>query len=224
LAYSIINKKSPSSQNEMIAIVDYQAGNLTSVKRALDYLGYESFITSDPEKVLKASRLIFPGVGAAGSAMANLKRLGLDEALREFFRLGRPMLGICLGIQIIFEQSEEDGVKGLGFLKGKVVRFPEPLYGSFGERLKVPHMGWNRVRKVREHPLFEGIEEDHEFYFVHSFFPVPEEVEVVIGLTEYGMEFTSAVAKFNLWAVQFHPEKSGRPGLKMLDNFLRWRG
>ncbi len=207
----------------MIAIVDYQAGNLASVKRALDHLGYKCFITSDPETVLKASRLIFPGVGAAGSAMANLKRLGLDEALKEFFRLGRPMLGICLGIQIIFEETEEDGVKGLGLLKGKVVRFPQPLYGMEGERLKVPHMGWNSVKKVREHPLFEGIEEEHEFYFVHSFFPVPEDREVIIGVTEYGVEFTSAVAKCNLWAVQFHPEKSGRPGLKMLENFCKWR-
>jgi len=207
----------------MIAILDYQAGNLTSVKRALDHLGYKCFITSDPEMVLKASRLIFPGVGAAGSAMANLKRLGLDEALKEFFRLGRPMLGICLGIQIIFEETQEDGVKGLGLLKGKVVRFPQPLYGMEGERLKVPHMGWNSVKKVREHPLFEGIEEDHEFYFVHSFFPVPEDREVIIGVTEYGVEFVSVVAKFNLWAVQFHPEKSGRPGLKMLENFCKWR-
>ncbi len=207
----------------MIAILDYQAGNLASVKRALDHLGFECFITSDPEKVLKASRLIFPGVGAAGSAMANLKRFGLDEVLREFFRLGRPMLGICLGIQIIFEESEEDGVKGLGLLRGKVVRFPQPLYGVKGERLKVPHMGWNRVKKVKEHPLFEGIDEEHEFYFVHSFFPVPEEREVIIGVTEYGVEFVSAVAKFNLWAVQFHPEKSGRPGLRMLENFCKWR-
>ncbi len=206
----------------MIAILDYKAGNLTSVKRALDYLGHESFITSDPEEVLQASRLIFPGVGAAGRAMENLKSRGLDEAIREFFRSGRPLLGICLGMQIIFEESEEDGARGLGILSGKVVRFPEPLLDPQGNPLKVPHMGWNRVKVLVSHPLFSGIDPRHEFYFVHSYYPRPKDPGVIIGVTDYGVEFPSVVAHANLWAVQFHPEKSGRPGLRMLENFCRW--
>ena len=207
----------------MIAILDYEAGNLTSVKRALDYLGYRSFITSRPEEVLKAERLIFPGVGAAGEAMENLKRKGLDEALREFFQSGRPLLGICLGVQIIFTESEEDGARCLGLLRGRVVRFPIPLLDRDGSPLKVPHMGWNGVRPQREHPLFQGMDPAAEFYFVHSYYPQPEDPGVIIGVTDYGIDFPSAIAHENLWAVQFHPEKSGRPGLRMLDNFCRWR-
>lgn len=206
----------------MIAILDYEAGNLTSVKRALDFLGFRSLITSNPEEVLKAERLIFPGVGAAQKAMDYLRHTGLDQALKEFFLSGKPMLGICLGIQIVFEESEEGPTQTLGILKGKVVRFPEPLFDKSGERLKVPQMGWNRVRPVREHPLFDGIDPRHEFYFVHSFYPLPEDEGVVIGVTEYGIEFPSAIARGNLWAVQFHPEKSGRPGLRMLENFCRF--
>ncbi len=206
----------------MVAILDYEAGNLTSVKRALDFLGFKSFITSDPEEVLRAERLIFPGVGAAGKAMEHLRQKGLDEALREFFLSGRPMLGICLGIQIIFEKSQEGPTQTLGFLKGKVVRFPEPLFDKQGERLKVPQMGWNRVRPVKAHRLFEGIDPRHEFYFVHSFYPEPEQEEIILGITEYGIEFPSAIAHGNLWAVQFHPEKSGRPGLRVLENFCRF--
>lgn len=206
----------------MIAILDYEAGNLTSVKRALDFLGFRSLITSRPEEVLKAERLIFPGVGAARKAMDYLRHTGLDHALKEFFLSGKPMLGICLGIQIVFEQSEEGPTETLGLLKGKVVRFPEPLFDKNGERLKVPQMGWNRVRPVRGHSLFDGIDPRHEFYFVHSFYPLPEDEGVVIGITEYGIEFPSAIAHGNLWAVQFHPEKSGRPGLRMLENFCRF--
>ncbi len=207
----------------MIAILDYEAGNLTSVKRALDFLGYSSFITSRPEEALKAERLIFPGVGAAGEAMENLKRKGLDEALREFFQSGRPLLGICLGVQIIFTESEEDGARCLGLLRGRVVRFPIPLLDTDGNPLKVPHMGWNGIRPQRDHPLFQGMDPAAEFYFVHSYYPQPEDPGVIIGITDYGIDFPSAIAHENLWAVQFHPEKSGRPGLKMLDNFCRWR-
>jgi len=167
--------------------------------------------------------VIFPGVGAAGKAMENLRAEGLDEALREFFLSGRPLLGICLGVQIIFEESEEDGARCLGLLPGKVVRFPQPLLDEGGHRLKVPHMGWNRVRPEGEHPLFAGIDLRHEFYFVHSYYPLPSDPKTVIGITDYGIEFPSAIARDNLWAVQFHPEKSGRPGLRMLDNFCRWK-
>lgn len=193
------------------------------MKRALDFLGHPSFITSDPEEVLKAERVIFPGVGAAGKAMENLKKAGLDEALREFFRSGRPLLGICLGVQIVFEESEEDGTQCLGLLEGKVIRFPQPLLDPQGNRLKVPHMGWNRVKAQGEHPLFEGIDPRHEFYFVHSYYPLPRDPKAIIGITDYGIAFPSAIAHDNLWAVQFHPEKSGRPGLRMLENFCRWR-
>jgi glutamine amidotransferase len=205
----------------VIVILDYEAGNLASVKRALDHLGYRSIITSEPEEAIKGTSLIFPGVGAAGEAMKCLRRKGLDHVLKEFYFSGRPMLGICLGIQLIFEESEEDGAEGLGLLKGKVVRFPEPLFGTQGQRLKVPHMGWNAVRKVKDHPLLEGIEEGQEFFFVHAYYPVPESGEVTIGITEYGVEFCSVIAHLNLLAVQFHPEKSGRPGLRILDNFCR---
>lgn len=207
----------------MIAILDYRAGNLTSVKRALDYLGHRSFITSRPEDLLRSDRVIFPGVGAAGKAMETLRAEGLDEALREFFLSGRPLLGICLGVQIIFDESEEDGAKCLGLLPGSVVRFPQPLLDEEGNRLKVPHMGWNRVKVMRDHPLFRGIDPRHEFYFVHSYYPMPSDPEAVIGLTDYGIDFPSAIARDNLWAVQFHPEKSGRPGLRMLENFCRWK-
>lgn len=207
----------------MMVILDYEAGNLTSVQRALSYLGYNSVITSEPGVVLRADRLIFPGVGAAGEAMANLRRKGLDEVLEGFFRSGRPMLGICLGVQIIFAESEEDGARCLGFLQGKVVRFPSPLLDPEGNRLKVPHMGWNGVKPLRDHPLFRGLDPASEFYFVHSYYPEPEDPGVVIGTTDYGVDFPSVIAYENLWAVQFHPEKSGRPGLKVLENFCRWR-
>jgi len=206
----------------MIAILDYRAGNLTSVKRALDYLGHPSRITSDPREVIEASRVIFPGVGAAGKAMENLKELGLDEALREVFSSGRPMMGICLGVQIIFSRSEEDETPCLGLLEGEVKRFPEGMREG-EEVLKVPHMGWNWVKWVREHPLIKGIDPEAEYYFVHSYYPDPAEKDWVIGWTDYGICFASAIGYRNLVAVQFHPEKSGRPGLKMLDNFCRWR-
>ena len=157
----------------MIAIVDYEAGNLTSVLRAIDKLGLKAVITADPDEILKADRVIFPGVGAAGSAMSSLKKLGLDKALHEVRANERPMLGICLGTQIIFEFSEEDGgTPCLGLLKGDTKRFPSELM-SEGRRLKVPHMGWNSLRIVRPHPVLEGIKPEHEFYFVHSFYPSP---------------------------------------------------
>ncbi len=208
----------------VIAIIDYRAGNLTSVKRALDSLYLRSFITDDPSEIIKADRIIFPGVGAAGSAMENLKESGIDEAIKEAFYRGKPILGICLGTQIIMEWSEEDNTRCLGLIPGTVKRFPEDMKDKDGKRLKVPHMGWNRIFMIRKHPLFEGIDPDHEFYFVHSYFPVPKERSYVIGETEYGIRFPSVIGYRNLFAVQFHPEKSGRPGLKILENFSRWDG
>jgi len=207
----------------MIGIIDYLAGNLTSVARALSYFGYNWIISSDIEKLKKAERIIFPGVGAAKSAMESLKKFGLDEFLKEAFLKGVPILGICLGTQIIFELSEEDGgTQTLGLLKGKVVRFPEPLIWN-GEKLKVPHMGWNKVKWIRTHPVFEGLDPDYEYYFVHSYYGVPEFEDVVCGITFYGVNFVSAIAYKNLVAVQFHPEKSGKPGLQILKQFCEWK-
>ncbi|NPA39566.1 MAG: imidazole glycerol phosphate synthase subunit HisH [Thermodesulfobacteria bacterium] len=207
----------------MIGIIDYNAGNLTSVARALSALGYSWIISSDVSELKKAERIIFPGVGAAGSAMESLKSLKLDEFLKEAFEKGVPIMGICLGTQIIFEESEEDGgTKTLGLLKGKVKRFPEPLVYE-GERLKVPHMGWNKVFWKMEHPVFKGLDPEYEYYFVHSYYVEPEDSSIIAGTTFYGIEFCSAIAYKNIVAVQFHPEKSGKPGLKILDNFCKWK-
>jgi len=208
----------------MIAIIDYKAGNLTSVKRALDFLGQDSVVTSDYSEVIDAERIIFPGVGAAGKAITNLKRHRLDQAISEVFDNKRPILGICLGTQIVMEMSEENDTRCLGLIKGEVHRFPESLTNSDGKRLKVPHMGWNRVRLKRRHPLFEGVETDSEFYFVHSYYPVPSLSEEILGETYYGAWFASVLLSKNLAAMQFHPEKSGRPGLKILANFCKWSG
>ena len=190
----------------MIAIVDYKAGNLTSVKNAFDALGVETVVTRDPAVIASADRVVFPGVGAAASAMANLKELGLVDAVKAAAGSGRPFLGICLGMQILFEHSEEDGgVDTLGILKGRVRRFPDVL------GCKVPEIGWNSV---------EGTGAAGEFYFVHSYYA--EVVPETNLVSEYaGVKFTAMVAKGSLWACQFHPEKSGRLGLDLL---ARWLG
>lgn len=208
----------------MIAIIDYEAGNLTSVKRAVDHLGYESQVTQDPEIILAADRVVFPGVGAAGSAMAGLKRMALDRVITQVRDNGVPLLGICLGTQIILDSSEEDGgTPCLGLLHGETKRFPDDLYHD-GLKLKVPHMGWNRVRIVKSHPVLEGVQPFNEFYFVHSFYPSPADMFDAIGWTDYGLTFASIVARRNVIATQFHLEKSGNPGLKILDNFCNWDG
>jgi glutamine amidotransferase len=205
----------------MIAIIDYRAGNLTSVKLAFDQVGAESEISSDPARILGAERVVFPGVGAAGAAMHNLQELGLAEVVREVVAAGRPFLGICLGTQIVFERSDEDGgVACLGILPGAIRRFTP---GSRWD--KVPQIGWNRVDPRRPHPLFAGIEEATEFYFVHSYYPVPDEPALILAETDYaGVRFASVVGKANLVATQFHPEKSGRAGLRLLRNFAAWNG
>ena len=207
----------------MIGIGDYRAGNLPSVARALAHLGEPGVITSDFRILDDADRIIFPGVGAAGAAMANLRETGLDEHLRKWVRQGKPVLGICLGTQVIFDHSEEDDTDCLGIVPGKVRRFPPDL-GSGGQRLKIPHMGWNRVALRKDHPVFAGIPEGAEFFFVHAYYPAPADETWAAGWTEYGIRFCSAVARGNLVAVQFHPEKSGRPGLAILANFCRWGG
>lgn len=206
----------------MIAIIDYEAGNLASVERVVKKFGFECKITQDSKEVLRADRIIFPGVGAAGKAMVNLKRLGLDDALRETFYMGKPILGICLGTQIILEKSEEDDTQCLGLISGEVKLFPSPLIAQDNQRLKVPHMGWNGVTFIKEHPVIEGISSNSEFYFVHSYYPLPASGEYILGKTEYGIEFVSAIAYKNLVAFQFHLEKSGEPGLKIFSNFCQW--
>ena len=207
----------------MIGIVDYRAGNLTSVARALEYLREPCIVTQDAKVLDDADRIIFPGVGAAGAAMANLRQSGLDDHLRRWVREGKPLLGICLGTQVIFEASEEDDTACLGIVPGSVRRFPSDLQAA-GRRLKIPHMGWNRVVFEREHPLFAGLPEGAEFYFVHSYYPAPADEGWAAGWTDYGIRFCAVVARRNLVAVQFHPEKSGRPGLRILANFCRWGG
>jgi glutamine amidotransferase len=208
----------------MIAIIDYRAGNLASVARALDHLRQPWVITKDAEVLSRAERIIFPGVGAAGEAMANLRNLGLDSVIRDSCASGRPFLGLCLGTQIILDYSEEDDTPCLGIIPGSTRRFPRGLQDRDGHMLKVPHMGWNRVVVGGgSHPIMAGIERKSEFYFVHSFYPDPKDPDVVKGRTDYGITFPSLLGHGNLVAVQFHPEKSGRPGLRLLDNFCRWR-
>ena len=208
----------------MIAIIDYRAGNLRSVERALKKLGYDCGITSDREEILAAERVVFPGVGAAGKAMVDLRHLGLDGVLKQVFENGKPFLGICIGAQIILERSEEDRAQCLGLIPGEARAFPSPLIAGDNERLKIPHMGWNGLRLIKEHPVLSGVEPEDEFYFVHSYYLMPVSDTHVIGTTEYGIRFPSVIGNKNLIAMQFHLEKSGFPGLRILKNFCHWDG
>ncbi len=202
----------------MITIVDYKAGNLTSVKRALDHLGIPSQISADPDVVRGAERVIFPGVGAAGAAMEALKERSLDSALKESFQNGTPILGICIGCQIILTRSEEGNTPGLNLMPGVCSRFrPE------NEALKVPHMGWNVVTVVKPHPILSHLRPGDEFYFVHSYYPQPADEAQVYAVCEYGLNFPVAISLDNLFAAQFHAEKSGPLGLGLLKNFSEWR-
>ena len=202
----------------MIAIIDYQAGNQTSVRRALASLGIESEISDDPARLMAADGVIFPGVGAAGQAMGLLTSTALAETVVELAR-SRPFLGICLGCQIMLESSEEDGgIKTLGLLPGRNLRFSTNLKDEAGQGIRIPHMGWNNVRPVKTCPILEGIKESDQFYFVHGYYPEPAG-ELVLATTDYGLTFASVFGRDGLWATQFHPEKSGRPGLKLLKNF-----
>jgi glutamine amidotransferase len=206
----------------MIAIVDYDAGNLTSVAAAVEALGFDAVITSDPGEIAAAERIIFPGVGAAGSAMRNLRRLGLAGPLRQAVTDGKPFLGICLGFQILFEHSDEDGgVDLLGVFPGRVVRFADGMREGDQGPLKVPHMGWNQVAFRGRHPVWQEVPPGAEFYFVHSYYPQPAATHVCAETT-YGTRFASGVAQGSVVAFQFHPEKSGRPGLQLLRSFLTW--
>jgi glutamine amidotransferase len=206
------------SKRSSVAVIDYGAGNLRSVQTALKFIGAEFSIASNGEEIKSASRLIFPGVGDASAALSILRERGLVQSLIEYYQSGRPFLGICLGCQIIFDYSEEGQTRGLGLIPGVVRRFPGE------EGLKVPHMGWNRVDYPEAaHPLLRGIAGGSFFYFVHSYYPVPQDKSVIIAETEYGLKFSSGVAAGNLAAFQFHPEKSGESGLKLLANFLAWK-
>lgn len=199
----------------MIAIIDYDAGNIKSVEKALIALGQEVVITSDKEEILKADKVILPGVGAFGDAMENLKRTGLDQVVKEVAQRGIPFLGICLGLQLLFESSDEaPGVEGLGILKGKILRIPDQ------EDLKIPHMGWNSLHLENNGRLFKGIEENAYVYFVHSYYLKAEDEQIVKASTEYSTHIHASVEQGNVFACQFHPEKSSDVGLKILKNFV----
>lgn len=199
----------------MIALIDYDAGNMRSVEKALIHLGEKPIVTRDREKILSADRIILPGVGSFGDAMENLEKFGLPDILKEAVDSGIPLLGICLGMQVLFEESEESkGVKGLGFLKGKILRIPAK------EGLKIPHMGWNSLEYPREGRLFQDILEHSYVYFVHSYYLKAEDEDIVTATADYGVKIHASVERGNIFGCQFHPEKSGEIGLQILKNFV----
>ena len=200
----------------MVAIIDYDAGNIKSVQKAIEYLGEEVIITRDPEVILNASRVILPGVGAFGDAMEKLHKYNLVDVIKEVVKREIPFLGICLGLQLLFEASDETpGVQGLGILKGKIKRIPDN-----GE-LKIPHIGWNSLVFPNKGRLYEGISKESYVYFVHSYYLDAEDKDIVVATTEYGTTIHASVEQGNVFACQFHPEKSSSVGLKILDNFLK---
>ena len=203
----------------MITILDYGAGNLRSVQRACRALGMESVVVQEPGGLENAERIIFPGVGAAPTAMENLERLGVVDALAEAVTRGVPTLGICVGALVALDHSEEGESKCIGLMRG-VTR----LFDLDDPSLKVPHIGWNEVRVARPHPLLEGIAAGDEFYFVHSYYLDPDDAQQVYATTNYGGDFASAIGRDNFFATQFHPEKSGQFGLAVLERFARWEG
>jgi glutamine amidotransferase len=198
----------------MIGVIDYQAGNLKSVETALKYLEADFIISGNPDELRKTEKLIFPGVGEARAAMDVLHNRGLDDVVKWFAEQGRLVLGICLGCQIILDYSEERETECLGIIPGRVKRFPSD------SGLKVPHMGWNKVRTLKDHWIFRDIPQNSTFYFVHSYYPSPGNSEDSLSVTEYGFSFSSGVCRENVIAFQFHPEKSGKYGLTLLNNFV----
>ena len=201
----------------MLTIIDYGAGNLRNVYMALQRLGIEGLVSGEPQDIRRADALILPGVGAFGDNIGTIRALGLEEPICDAIRDGIPFLGICVGLQLLFEVSEEMGEhRGLGVLPGRVVRFPQGLW--------IPHMGWNQIEQVNETPLWNGVPDKSYAYFVHSYYPVPEDQSVIAAETAYGVRFTSAIAQGNLFAIQFHPEKSQDVGERILHNFLRVAG
>ena len=201
----------------MITIVDYEAGNLTSVRRALDYLGVQSVISADPETIINAEKIIFPGVGHAESAMASLKARGLDVALKTAFDKGTPIMGICLGSQIVLTHSEEGDTETLGLIPGLCKKF-----NLEDKTLSVPHMGWNQIAIKKPHAIFKDLKAGDELYFVHSYYTEPTDSSMGLATCTYEIEFACALGYKNLVATQFHPEKSGPVGLQMFKNFAEW--
>lgn len=199
----------------MITVIDYGAGNLRSVANAIIRLGYQLKVTNRPGDLAGASAVILPGVGAAGDTMMSLEQMGFVDPIRRFIAENRPFLGVCIGLQVLLTGTEEGGGhQCLDVIPGQVKKLPPGL--------KIPHMGWNQVKQVQSHPIFKGIPDETNFYFVHSYYGSPEAPEVVAGETEYGISFCSVIVSGNLIATQFHPEKSGEPGLKIYDNFLKF--
>jgi glutamine amidotransferase len=209
---------------ETVAIVDYGMGNLRSVAKAVEHVAPRArvLVTADPDAVTSAARVIVPGQGAMPDCMRELVSRGLADAVVKA-AAAKPFLGICIGLQMLFEHSEEGDVSGLGIFPGRVRRFPEAaLHDALGARLKVPHMGWNEVRQMAPHPLWNGIPDATRFYFVHSYYVEPATPALTVGATDYGITFTSAAARANIFAVQFHPEKSASAGLRLIENFMCW--
>jgi imidazole glycerol-phosphate synthase subunit HisH len=208
-----------------IAVVDYGMGNLRSVAKALETVapGMSVVVTADPDAIRQARRVVFPGQGAMTDCMREMDERGLRNPLVEAAGT-KPFLGLCIGLQMLFDWSEEGGVKGLGILPGKVVRFASDRVDERGEKLKVPHMGWNQVHQTVPHPLWAGIAQDSRFYFVHSYYVVTPDASLTVGHSRYPFDFTCAVARNNIFAVQFHPEKSQSAGLRLLSNFATWEG
>lgn len=212
-----------------IAVVDYGMGNLRSVSKALEHVAPSKtvIVTSNPDEIIQAARVVFPGQGAMPDCIRELDARGLREAVVAASKT-KPFLGICIGLQMLFEHSEEGDAAGLGLLKGNVKRFAtEAMVGHDGEKLKVPHMGWNQVYQVHDthgasHPLWNGIEDGARFYYVHSYYVQPDDESVIAGYSHYPNKFTCAIAQKNLFAVQFHPEKSANAGLQLLSNFVNW--
>jgi len=208
-----------------IAVIDYGMGNLHSIAKALHKVTTDRIVVSyDAEEIRRADRVVFPGVGGMAYCMAEMQRLGLDEAMREVCAEGKPVLGVCVGMQALMDHSREnDGVDALGVLPGRVKRF-KFTENTGPERLKVPQMGWNRVQQTRPHPLWKGIEDGGYYYFVHSYYVDPVDSDLTCGETTYGRTYTSAIGRDNVFAVQFHPEKSAQMGLALLHNFCQWDG
>ena len=203
----------------MIAIIDYDMGNIRSVQKAFENVGAETRVTRDPAVIADASHVVLPGVGAFKDCVNNLEEYGLIEPIHKAISSGKPFLGICLGLQLLFEEGMEFGLhKGLGIIKGRVVRFPA-MKDEQGAELKVPHMGWNSIDKKKSSPLLEGINDGSYLYFVHSYYALPSDESVILTTTGYGMDFTSSIQKDNVMACQFHPEKSQKTGLRILKNF-----
>ena len=205
----------------MIAVIDYGMGNLRSVQKALEFVGAKVIVTHDPDLILNADSVVLPGVGAFKDCMANLNKLKLVDPIRKFVDSGKPFLGICLGLQVLFEESAEYGpVAGLGILPGKVIKFSgESSETKNGQPIKIPHMGWNKVEIKKKDPLFDKVDAAPYFYFVHSYYVVPEDKNMIATVTNYGVEFVSGIQHKNIYAFQFHPEKSQALGLSILERF-----